>query len=62
MPSYLIIETDDGLTVAEIEEGSTAEDTAEREGGLVVDGTIYATYDDAYDAMLLIQADADEDE
>jgi hypothetical protein len=60
MPSYVVIETDAGLMLAEVERGESAEVAAEKHGGVVVDDTLYSTYDDAYDAMLSLEAEEDE--
>lgn len=57
MQSYVVIETDDGLTVVEVDEASSAEHEAERCGGVLVDPVLYATYEDAYDALLLADAE-----
>ena len=57
MQSYVVIETDDGLIVVEVDEASAPELEAERYGGVLVDPTVYATYEDAYDALLAIDAE-----
>ena len=57
MQSFIVVETDDGLTVAEVDERSTPETEAERFGGVLVDPTLYATFEDAYDALLIIDAE-----
>lgn len=62
MPLFSIIETDGGLTVTELEPGALPDDVAVKQGGIVVDPGPYKSYEDAYDAMLAIQAEeADED-
>ncbi len=61
MTLYQIIETDAGLTVSEMEPDVLPEVAAERSGGTIVDPGPYHTYDDAYDAMLAL-ADEDEEE
>jgi hypothetical protein len=61
MMSYAIIETDDGVTVAEIQSGATPEEAAERHGGVVVDPGPYSDYEDACEAMLAL-ADEEEEE
>lgn len=58
MLSYAVIEVDDGLTVVEVDENSTPEQEAERYGGVLVEPTCYSTYEDAYDAMLIINAES----
>ena len=57
MQSYVVIETDDGLTVVEVDEMSTPELEAERRGGTLVDPTPYSTYEDAYDALMIYDAE-----
>jgi hypothetical protein len=57
MLGYAIIETDDGLTVAEVPELSSPEETAARHGALLVDPGPYDSYQDALDAMMLIPDD-----
>ncbi len=57
MQSYVVIETDDGLTVVEVDRTASPEVEAERFGGVLVDPTLYATYEDAYDALLIFEAE-----
>jgi len=52
MSWYVIVETDDGLSVASVADGGTAEETAVRLGGVLVDPGPYSNYEEAYDAML----------
>jgi hypothetical protein len=61
MPLYAIIEIDVGLTVVEMNAGATPEEEAVNLGGTVIDPGPYLTYDDAYDAMLALQADDEEE-
>ena len=62
MPSYAIIEVDDGLTVAEMQPGATPEETAIRHGGLLVNPGPFASFDEAYDAIVALELEAgDED-
>jgi hypothetical protein len=61
MTSFAIIELDDGLTVVEVQPGEKPEDVAVREGGVLVDPGPYPSYDEAYDAMLELEGE-DEDE
>lgn len=58
---YEIIETDAGMTVVELEEGLTPEDEAVRRGGVVVDPGPYVSYGEAYDALMAI-GEEDEEE
>ncbi len=60
MQSYIVIETDDGLTVVEVDETRSLEFEAERNAGVLVDPTCYATFEDAYDALLIIDAESRE--
>lgn len=58
MPSYLILETEDGLTVVEAMEGETVEETALRHGGTVdADAQFYPTYEEACNALAAIPVD-----
>ncbi|MDD4270135.1 MAG: hypothetical protein GXY25_14720 [Pirellulaceae bacterium] len=61
MSWYVIVETDDGLSVASVAEGGTAEETAVRLGGVIVDPGPYSDYEQAYDAMLEFPDAEDED-
>ena len=61
MQGYFVVEADDGLIVTEVNEGSSPEAEAERVGGVVVDPTPYATFEDAYDALLIIDAESQAD-
>jgi hypothetical protein len=60
MSHFIIIDTDDGLTVVPHDPADTPEETALAHKGVVADETIYATFDDAYDAMQQIPAFDDE--
>jgi len=60
MLGYAIIETDDGLTVAEVPQDSSPEETAAVHGGLLVDPGPFDSYENAYDAMMRIP-DREED-
>ena len=59
MPLFSIIETEAGLTVAEIEPGALPDDAAVKQGGVVVDPGPFKSFDDAYDAILAIQGEDD---
>jgi len=61
MSLFEIIETDAGLTVAELEPGMTPEATAEKQGGVLVDPGPYADYDEAIDAIIALQSYEEED-
>jgi len=59
---YAIVETDSGLTVAEMKPGMSPEDAAARYGGAVVDPSPYPTYEEACDAVLTLKEDGEEDD
>ncbi len=61
MQSFIVIETEDGLTVAEVDRHSTPETEAGRFRGRLADPASYATYEDAYDALLLLEAEWQQD-
>jgi hypothetical protein len=61
MTLYEVIETAEGLTVAEIRPGSTPEETAARQQGLLIDPGPYDNYEDAYDALLALKLDEEGD-
>ncbi len=54
---FVIIETEDGLTVENQPPGWSAEDVAANVSGVVVDEGPYETFDEANDALLAIQQD-----
>ena len=58
---FAIIEVDDGLTIVELTPGQKPEEAALREGGTLIDPGPYSTYEDAYDAMVELEGD-EEDE
>lgn len=63
MKRFIVVETEDGLTVVDVPEAETPEDAASTHGGRLADEETYGSYDDAYDAMIAIEqeeADADE--
>ncbi|MBN2577823.1 MAG: hypothetical protein JXB10_02445 [Pirellulales bacterium] len=61
MVQYEIVETYDGLTVAEIPHGVSPEEAARRRRGAVIDPGPYPSYDDAYEAMMALKLDEEED-
>ncbi len=61
MRSFIVVETEDGLTVAEMDAKDSPETVAERFGGLLADPTPYATFEDAYDALLAIESESREE-
>jgi hypothetical protein len=62
MANYCIIETEDGWTVVEHAEADTAEQTAHRLGGAVIDPGPYETYEDAREALEALRSELDETE
>lgn len=61
MPQFMIIETDNGLTVTQRDPTLSPEDVAAKHGAVLIDPGPYPTYDEAYDALLALQLD-EEDE
>jgi hypothetical protein len=61
MPNYAIIETDDGLTVVEIPAQESPESVALENGAALIDPGPYASYEEAYDAMMLIPEEDEEE-
>lgn len=60
---FAILETDDGLMIVEQPTGKTLEDLALERGAVIADEQTYPSYDDAYDALIALQAgDAEEDD
>ncbi len=62
MTLYAIIETNEGLTVAEMGHETQLDEEAVRQGGVVVDPGPYHSYEEAYDAMLAIDDEDEEDD
>lgn len=61
MPTFVIIEVENGLTVVELMPGETPEEAAVRHGGLLVDAGPYHSYDDANEALMTLP-DQEEEE
>lgn len=61
MTKFIVIELEDGLTVVELLPGQTAEDAAAAAGGILVDPGPYATFEEADDALLELQEEAEEE-
>ncbi|MCL4206819.1 MAG: hypothetical protein KJ000_30425 [Pirellulaceae bacterium] len=60
---FIILETEDGLTIEQQPPGWTAEDVAAKNNGVVADEGPYATFEEANDALLVLQQqDFDESE
>lgn len=62
MAAYCIIETEAGWTVVEHPEGTTAEQTAHRHGGVVIDPGPFPSYEEACDALICLQEELDVDD
>jgi hypothetical protein len=62
MLQYELIETNEGLTVIEIPTGVTPEEAALEQDGLVVDPGPFISYEDAYEALMAIKLEEDEEE
>jgi hypothetical protein len=61
MTQYCIIEDENGWRVIDHPDGETAEETAHRLGGRVVDSGPYHSWEDATDAMEALQLELDEE-
>ena len=61
MAAYCIIETEDGWNIVEHPDNLTAEETAHRHGGVVVDPGPFATYEDAQEAITALQLEMDDE-
>ena len=61
MVEFAIIELADGLTVVELEPGQKPKDAAATQGGVLVDPGPYASYEEANDALIELQADDEEE-
>jgi hypothetical protein len=57
MPQFIIIELEDGLTVVELQLGQLPEDAATTKGGTLIDPGPYASFEEADDALLNLQAE-----
>jgi len=62
MLQYQIVEIDEGLAVAEAQPGMTPDEVAALCGGLLIDPGPYKTFEDAYDALLALQAEEEEED
>jgi hypothetical protein len=60
MHQFHLIETEDGLTVAEILPGLSSVEAAQRRQGILIDPGPYESYEDAYDAMMALKLDEEE--
>ncbi len=62
MVKYELVEIDEGLTVIEIPPGMSCEEAARQQSGLVIDPGPYTSYEDAYEALMALKLDEDEEE
>ena len=62
MIQFVIIETDDGLTIVECPPDGRPEYVAEEHGGLLVDAGPFSSYQDAYDALENLEVEDEERE
>jgi hypothetical protein len=53
MVSLVIIELEDGLTVATVQPGQDPEEAAISQGGVLVDAGPFSSYEEAYDPQQL---------
>jgi hypothetical protein len=60
MTNYVIVEVDEGLTIALVAENSTPKEAAESSGGQLIDPGPYESYEDAYDAMMALEDEGEE--
>lgn len=59
---FAIIEVEDGLTIAEVHPGQSPEDAAALHAGTLVDPGPYASYDEASEALLALEAEEEDDD
>ena len=62
MVSFVIIELEDGLTVATVQPEQDPEAVATSEGGVLVDSGPFDTYEQAYDALVELEGDDEEEQ
>ena len=61
MTDFAIVELEDGLTVVEVPRGQGPEDVALLKGGTLVDPGPYPSFDDAYDALIELEYEDEEE-
>lgn len=61
MVSFAIVELDDGLTVTTVQPGQTPEDAAVASSGILIDPGPYLTYEDACEALYVLESDDEDD-
>jgi hypothetical protein len=57
MIRFAIIEMPDGLTVKELLPGQSPEDAAASQGGVLIDPGPFASYEEANDALVALEAE-----
>lgn len=62
MATYAVIETEKGLNVVEVQSGESASAAALRHGGVVADPNLYRRLQDAYDALVHLAHEEQEDD
>jgi hypothetical protein len=62
MNEFMIIETESGLMVVQLEPHLSPEDVAARHNGSLIDPGPYPNYDEAYDALLALRLDEADDQ
>ena len=60
MTRFVIVEVDEGLTIAQVADNSTPKEAAEGCGGQLIDPGPYESYEDAYDAMMALEDENEE--
>jgi len=61
MVDFAIIELADGLTVVELQPGQKPEDAAASQAGVLVDPGPYSSYEEANDALIILQSEDEEE-
>jgi hypothetical protein len=62
MLRYELVETNEGMSVVEIPAGFSAEEAALQQGGSIVDPGPFTNYEDAYEALMALKLDDEEEE
>lgn len=60
MESFIIIEMDDGLTIATVLPGQTPEEVAAQQHGVLIDSGLYRSYEEAIDALSELESEDEE--
>jgi hypothetical protein len=61
MPQFIIIELEDGLMVVELLPGQQPEEAAAAGGGMLVDPGPYSSFEEADDALMELQEEAEDE-